>query len=148
MESTIIRKVKGSDMEYIFDNMSGFVNIKYYKRHTPHHLMYDPSKTYWYNITIRHPEGTDAQQLFTDALNIFVEQKQETITEIQALQNAANDLNLTIYEKQTQDKRKTVKLYFANRGNETVSPNLDYENLNHFLLGWRNCVKSINKAKN
>ena len=73
----------------------------------------------------------------------------EAITEIQALQNAANDLNLTIYEKPTQDKRKTVKLYFANRGNETVIPNLDYENLNHFLLGWRNCVRyDINKAIN
>jgi hypothetical protein len=73
----------------------------------------------------------------------------ETNTEIQALQNAANDLNLTIYEKPTQDKRKTVKMYFANRGNETVSPNLDYENLNHFLLGWRNCVRyDINKAIN
>lgn len=72
----------------------------------------------------------------------------EAITEIQALTNAASDLNLTIHEKPTQDKRKTVKTYFANRGNETVSPNLDYENMNHFLLGWRNCVKSINKAIN
>ena len=68
----------------------------------------------------------------------------EALTELEALQNAANDLNLTIHEKLTQDKRKTVKIYFANRGNETVSPNLDYENLNHFLLGWRKCVNHLN----
>lgn len=62
-------------------------------------------------------------------------------TEIQSLQNAADDLGLIIYEKLTQDKRKTIKNYFAQKGSQTVSPVLDYENLNHFLLGWR-------KAKN
>lgn len=72
----------------------------------------------------------------------------EAITEIQALQNAANDFSLTIHLRTVFDKRKTTKKYFANRGNETVSPNLDYENMNHFLLGWRNCVMSINKAIN
>ena len=72
----------------------------------------------------------------------------EAITELQALQNAAKSVNLTIHEYYTQDKRKTGKKYFANRGNETVSPTLDYENMNHFLLGWRNCVRSINKAIN
>lgn len=65
-------------------------------------------------------------------------------TEIEALQNAANNINLTIHERITSDKRKTVKYYFANRGNETVSPTLDYENMNHFLLGWNKCVKYIN----
>lgn len=71
----------------------------------------------------------------------------EAITEIQALQNAANDFNLIIYEKPTQDKRKTVKHYFANRGNETVSPNLDYENMNHFLLGWIKANKYKSKVE-
>jgi hypothetical protein len=71
----------------------------------------------------------------------------EALTELQALQNAARDLNLTIHEKSTQDKRKTVKLYFANRGNETLSPNLDYENMNHFLLGWRKSNKYKSKPE-
>lgn len=56
--------------------------------------------------------------------------------EIEALQNAATQLNLVIYEKYTQDKRKTVRKYFANMGNRTVSPTLPYNELNMFLLGW------------
>jgi hypothetical protein len=62
-------------------------------------------------------------------------------TEIQSLQNAADDLGLIIHEKLTQDKRKTVKKYFAQNGKETVSPVLDYEQLNHFLVGWRKAKK-------
>jgi len=65
----------------------------------------------------------------------------ETITEIQALQNAANLIGLTIYEKFTQDKRKTVKLYFAQLEKQTISPVLNYDNMNHFLLGFINCAK-------
>jgi len=61
-------------------------------------------------------------------------------TEIQSLQNAAKDLNLTIYEKYFEDKRKAIKKYFVNRGQETVSPVLDYEQLNCFLLGWRKAI--------
>lgn len=59
------------------------------------------------------------------------------MTEIQALQNMAEGMNITVHEKHTQDKRKTVKMYFANIGQETISPVLDYETLNHFLLGFR-----------
>ena len=65
------------------------------------------------------------------------------ISELEALQNAANEIGLTVYEKFTQDKRQTVKRYFAQRGKETVSPVLDYEQLNHFLLGW---IKATLKA--
>lgn len=69
----------------------------------------------------------------------------ETITEIQALQNAANLIGLTIYEKFTQDKRKTVKLYFAQLEKQTISPVLDYDNMNHFLLGFINCAELYKK---
>lgn len=67
------------------------------------------------------------------------------LTELQALQNSADDLGLTVHQKYINDKRKTIGLYFANKGNETVSPVLDYEQLNHFLLGWRKCLKQLNK---
>lgn len=80
MESTIIRKLKGSDMEYIFDNMSHIVNIKHYEGNTPHHFQYAPTKQYKYKITIRHAEGADAEQLFTDALNSLVKPKQGATT--------------------------------------------------------------------
>ena len=80
MESTIIRKLKGSDMEYIFDNMSHIVNIKHYEGNNPHHYLYAPTKQYKYKITIRHAEGADAEQLFTDALNSLVKPKQGATT--------------------------------------------------------------------
>jgi hypothetical protein len=57
-------------------------------------------------------------------------------TELQSLQNAADTIGLTIHEKFTPDKRKKVKQYFAKRGNDTVSPVLNYDRLNHFLFGW------------
>lgn len=57
-------------------------------------------------------------------------------TELEALQNAAAELGLTIHQKYPNDKRQTLKRYFAQRDQETVSPVLDYEQLNHFLLGW------------
>jgi hypothetical protein len=63
----------------------------------------------------------------------------EAITEIQALQNAANLIGLTIYEKFNQDKRIKVKLYFAQLEKQTISPALDYDNMNHFLLGFIKC---------
>lgn len=65
------------------------------------------------------------------------------ITELEALQNAANTAGLTIHERYQPDKRKKTKMYFANKGDETVSPVLDYEQLNHFLLGWIRCSQQL-----
>ncbi len=69
----------------------------------------------------------------------------EAITEIQALQNAANLIGLTIYEKFNQDKRIKVKLYFAQLEKQTISPALDYDNMNHFLLGFIKCSELYKK---
>jgi len=59
--------------------------------------------------------------------------------EIEALQNAVNSVKLTgltIHERLTDDKRKTTKKYFLNIvGYGTISPTLDYKNMNHFILG-------------
>lgn len=67
--------------------------------------------------------------------------------EIDALQNAADSIGLTIHEKATDDKRKTVKHYFAQGESETVSPVLDYDQMNHFILGWWKCMKYINRTR-
>lgn len=78
----------------------------------------------------------------------FTPKKQKQDGELQALQNAADDLNLKVHEKHFyEDRRKTIKMYFAQRGTETVSPVLDYEQLNHFLLGWRRAVKKHSKVE-
>jgi len=61
-------------------------------------------------------------------------------TEIQALQNAADclEMGLKVYQKNYEDKRKTLKMYSLHNDQtgETLSPVLDYENLNHFILGF------------
>lgn len=63
-------------------------------------------------------------------------------TELQSLQNAANDLGLTIHHSFEADKRKKIPLYFAQKERATVSPKLPYNKMNMFLLGWRNALKS------
>lgn len=65
-------------------------------------------------------------------------------TEIQSLQNSANNLGIVIHEKQYEDKRQKIKMYFATINGTTTSPVLDYENMNHFLLGWGKCLKHLN----
>ena len=65
-------------------------------------------------------------------------------TELQSLQNMASGTGLTIYERFSDDKRKTVKMYFANNGTETVSPTLEYMKLNYFLLGWIKASEALN----
>lgn len=70
------------------------------------------------------------------------------ISEINGLQNFVNNIGLdglSIHEKPTQDKRRTVKYYFLQIGNNTVSPCLDYENMNHFLLGFSKAAKMFSK---
>lgn len=66
-------------------------------------------------------------------------------TEIQYLQNFADECGLQIHEKYPDDRRKTIKKYFAQLGAETVSPVLDYEQMNCFLNGWFKCQKKIRK---
>lgn len=62
--------------------------------------------------------------------------------EIQALQNAADSVKLPglqVHAKIFEDKRKSKK-YFLQYGKNTLSPVLDYSNMNSFILG-------INRAK-
>ena len=58
--------------------------------------------------------------------------------ELQALQNFGDDLGLIIHEKYPDDRRKTIKKYFATFEGVSVSPVLDYEQLNCFMIGWDN----------
>ena len=67
-----------------------------------------------------------------------------TQTELQSLQNHVKSINLEgleIREWNQQDKRKSIKKYFAIMSGITISPTLDYEQMNHFLLGFGRAVK-------
>lgn len=65
----------------------------------------------------------------------------KAIHEMEALQNFGDSLNLKIHQKFTQDKRKTVNKYFACRNGVSVSPELEYDQLNCFMIGWKNSMK-------
>ena len=64
------------------------------------------------------------------------------MNEIEALQIFATKLGMTVHEKQKEDNRIKAKKYFlVHTDGLCVSPVLDYENLNHFMLGWSKCLQ-------
>ena len=133
METTIRKTVKGKTMETIFEN-SNTLNIKYFKAlNLERGADYNPDTNYKYEITIRHADGKDVNVLFEEERF-----KVEVLnTELQALQNAADSVKLPglqVHAKIFEDKRKSNK-YFLQYGNNTISPVLDYSNMNHFILG-------------
>ncbi len=66
METTILKTVKGSTMEAIFDK-SETINVKHYEAIGVNDSNYDPEEKYKYEIRVRHPENTDANVLFEEA---------------------------------------------------------------------------------
>ena len=62
----------------------------------------------------------------------------ETNTKLEALNNGLIYFglkNVILHEKQYSDKRKKVSKFFLQQGAETISPALDYNEMNHFILG-------------
>ena len=62
----------------------------------------------------------------------------ETTAQLNALNNALNYFglkNIILHEKQYSDKRKKVSKFFLQQGVKTISPVLDYNEMNHFILG-------------
>lgn len=65
------------------------------------------------------------------------------MSQIIALQNAARNLNLTIKVYLYEDKRKNIKYVALLDNTKSISPALDYENMNHFLLGYSRCMNLL-----
>ena len=62
----------------------------------------------------------------------------ETITQLESLNNSLIYFglkNVILHEKQYSDKRKKVSKFFLQQGVKTISPVLDYNEMNHFILG-------------
>ena len=62
----------------------------------------------------------------------------ETNTQLEALNNALQYLglkNINLHEKQYSDKRKKVSKFFLQQGVKTISPVLNYNEMNCFILG-------------
>ena len=62
----------------------------------------------------------------------------ETIKQLEALNNALDYFgfkNINLHEKQYSDKRKKVSKFFLQQGAKTISPVLNYNEMNYFILG-------------
>jgi hypothetical protein len=66
METTIFRTIKGSQMEQLFEADKDY-SIRFYKATDVLDSGYSKSKKYKFEITIRHAEGTNADDLFDKA---------------------------------------------------------------------------------
>ena len=73
----------------------------------------------------------------------------ETSTQLDALNNSLSYFgfkNINLHEKQYSDKRKKVCKFFLQQGVKTISPVLNYNEMNHFILGMSTMQKlTINK---
>ena len=65
--------------------------------------------------------------------------------QLEALQTAAKNLSsvLTVHIYKSEDKRKK-DLFYLNDFGKTISPRLDYSNMNHFILGMNQAIKMLN----
>ena len=73
----------------------------------------------------------------------------ETIKQSEALNNALNYFglkNIILHEKQYSDKRKKVSKFFLQQGVKTISPVLNYNEMNCFILGM-GAVKELTNNK-
>ena len=71
----------------------------------------------------------------------------ETNTQLEALNNALSYYgfkNIILHEKQYSDKRKKVSKFFLQDGAKTISPVLDYNEMNCFILGMSEMQKLTN----
>ena len=62
----------------------------------------------------------------------------ETKIQLEALNNSLSYFgfkNINLHEKQYSDKRKKVSKFFLQQGAKTISPVLNYKEMNHFILG-------------
>ena len=71
----------------------------------------------------------------------------ETNTQLEALNNALSYFgfkNLILHEKQYSDKRKKISKFFLQDGAKTISPVLNYNEMNSFILGMSAMQKLTN----
>ena len=70
----------------------------------------------------------------------------ETSTQLDALNNSLSYFglkNVILHEKQYSDKRKKVSKFFLQQGAKTISPVLNYNEMNYFILGMSTMQKVV-----
>ena len=64
--------------------------------------------------------------------------QQKTEAQKEALENhlrCIDNKNLKLYQYIANDQRKTIPKFYIQNGNHTISPALNYNDMNHFILG-------------
>ena len=72
------------------------------------------------------------------------------MTKLEALKNIAQSTGIkdvSVFEWSPTDKRKTVKTYIFSIPQVYTSPMLDYDNMNHFILGFTQAQRLIKLNK-
>lgn len=64
------------------------------------------------------------------------------------LQNAANNIGASVHQKNFEDKRKKINRYFLTINGVSISPVLDYDKMNYFILGMIKMQSLINDKSN
>jgi hypothetical protein len=59
--------------------------------------------------------------------------------EVEALNNFASKFGMVVNVFYQEDRRRK-STYFLTLGGTSISPQLDYNGINNFLLGWNSCV--------
>jgi len=62
----------------------------------------------------------------------------KTTAQLDTLNNSLNYFgfkNINLHEKQYSDKRKKISKFFLQQGAKTISPVLNYNEMNYFILG-------------
>ena len=70
----------------------------------------------------------------------------KTQSEYEALKNFADTLGLTVHVYRYEDKRRNNQFCVYHNGT-SVSGKMDYDQCNHFFMGWMNAAKQLNKSK-
>lgn len=68
--------------------------------------------------------------------------KTNELNEKEALTNFANSLGLTVHKYYPSDCRKKMQWFLCLNGT-SISPKLDYNGMNNFMLGYNAAKKSI-----
>lgn len=69
--------------------------------------------------------------------------KQNTISEFEALNNAINSLNLKDYQVLCDNNKKNPRYCFRTPEGKCLTGWWDYEQLNHFIMGYGKALKTI-----
>lgn len=138
METTFKKVVEGEIMESLFEASHKDFSIKYFVNKTMEKdetLEFNPKTKYKYEIRLRHySEGTDAKELFNQAITNYKKPLQKTAQQRQ-FEQTTDKLRSLLAEME-----ETLKL-MPRKGNNTAT--CQRTNIGNYLGGIDSCINGI-----